>query len=179
MTDSVMCSVVALHEAAHAVVALNLGLGFRSVWIRRPDTEGIGRLMGAEGAAGMALVSTPAPDRWRDELAVLAAGDAAVRRVGCQDRSSGDARDARALAVRRGCSEARIASELAAAASRADRLVQDCWPSVERVSVRLMQAGWLLGDDVRALMSPTAKVDEEMHLLMRLAFGARILEATR
>jgi hypothetical protein len=160
--DALTRVVVAIHEAGHAVAAVQLGLELRSV---RIDSDGEGTTYVA--AAG---------ERWREDLVMTYAGDAAVRRAGGLDCSAQDDRDAWRVISRLGWSALDVAIELGEAKHRAERLVSDHWPAIERVAAALLRHRHLLPSDVRRLMAPGATGDNETQFLMRLAIAARRAE---
>lgn len=129
---------VAIHEAAHAVVAEVLGVG---VWQVSLDHGCLTR-----------FVPVPASRQWYARNAVVAcAGDIAERRV-TPDLVLTDGHDGenarRLLAL---CyAKTEVKERVQWAKKQARRLVFDHWLAIERVAARLLRAGTLDGKGVRA-----------------------------
>ena len=131
---------LAIHVAAHAVVAEILGLG---VW-----------RVSLENGCVTGFVRYPAPRWWYARNAVVAlAGDLAGRRVAPPDcvRAGQDLVTARAC-LRRAYGSAEVKSRLPRAITHARRLVDGHWLAIERVAARLQRTGTLEGKGVRACL---------------------------
>lgn len=129
---------LAIHEAAHAVVAMVLGLGVWKVSLREGCFTGFARV--------------PQPRWWHARNAVASlAGDIAERRV-APDLvllAGQDGINARAF-LRRAYGRAGVTTRLHRAQQRARRLVFGNWLAIERVAARLQRTGTLDGRAVRA-----------------------------
>lgn len=129
---------LAIHEAAHAVVAEALGLRVRHVSI---DPECM-----------TYLTLVPATRRWYTRNAIVAcAGFIAESRVtpdlivaAGQDGENAQ----RSMALFYG--EAEVEGRFQWAVKRAERLVHGHWLAIERVAARLLRSGTLDGKGVRA-----------------------------
>lgn len=137
----------AIHEAAHAVVALALGKRIRCVSIESDET-------GARGLAWVEGLRDRTPDDVRDKLTIALAGDVGVsiltREPICQP-SGTDAEKVRQCRAR-----LTDGAEVVRAERVARSLLEQRWHFVERLSAALLREGHLCRSQViGALNSPS------------------------
>lgn len=129
------------HEAAHAVIAVSLGLGARTLWIS--DTWNYGFLHILEEG-----------DRFQDRFAlVLAAGHAAEMLLcGWAEGSQGDMLDHQTLFGGKPYDSPGWNLRWDRDVATATNMLVKSWPSVERVSAELASRRFLAFRDILASM---------------------------
>jgi hypothetical protein len=155
-------SETAHHESGHAAAALFLKLPLGRV-VLHPDGGGA---MYQTGSRPEALPDETArslidklkrdgvrlTDQWvKNDLMLTFAGPAAGVRVGGHDLDGHDEASVRRLITMLARSEAEALQAFDEAHARAHRLVDEFWPVIEDVALKLDAAGELSGDEVRAV----------------------------
>lgn len=158
---------VAIHEAAHIVTALHLGLecdyGTVKPYNGRAYLTASGEIKHTGASRGHVVIRPPAPDRdWEPYVVALLAGIAAERRLAGTDECGEDDRKRARELVRLldlidpqkplvTPTEAEIDAGLRPYETKAAAVVESLWPWIERVASELQQQIGLLDDEVQAL----------------------------
>lgn len=145
---------IAVHEAAHAVASVVLHVHLVSL-TTMPDDER-GTLGGAKVRHCASVRAGTAPEwRFRRHIRVVLAGEIASAKLAGRDPDfshaiqSSDAQHAAEYALAAGLDPAEAMRE---EMPRARALVEAHWPAILRVAEAVIDAGWLSGRAVRALV---------------------------